>query len=98
MDKVMTLLTVRPPRVNDVIGVALSMGAEVLSVEHVVGLERSAFGMLPAPYDRICVETSRRAHKETLEGMIEAARSGCEGDGKVMVMTAVVEETGDERG
>jgi len=89
---VITLLTVKPPRVNDVIGVALSMGADVLSVEHVVGMERSAFGMLPAPYDRICVETNRRAHEETLKGMIEAARSGCEGDGKVMITTAVVEK------
>ena len=95
MERVVTLLTIRPPRLSDVIGTALSMGATVLSVEHVVGLEKGAFGMLSAPYDKICVETSRSAHKETLETMLEAARSGCRGDGKAMVISAVVNEDGD---
>jgi len=84
--KVLTVLIVRPPRLNDVIGVALSMGAEVLSVQRVVGFEKASFGAAPAVYDKICIETSRPALKETLDVVLEAARSGLRGDGKAFVM------------
>ncbi len=43
-----TLLTVKPPRVNDVIGVALSMGADVLSVEHEDSLMSADEGLTKA--------------------------------------------------
>jgi nitrogen regulatory protein PII len=98
LDKVITLITVKPPRLDDVIGVALGMGARVLYVERIVGLEMSSFGLLPCAYDRVCVETSRRAHKETLDAVINAARSGMNGDGKAFLLAAEARDDSPEEG
>jgi len=76
---------VRPPRTGDVVSVALNMGADVLFIERVVGLENSPSGFFPAPYDRICIGAGIHAYRETFAVVIEAARSGCMGDGKMFL-------------
>ncbi|MBN1809504.1 MAG: hypothetical protein JW909_10595 [Planctomycetes bacterium] len=89
--KITTVLVIRPPRSGNVIGAALGMGAELVSVERVAGMERSAFGLYPVQYDRMYIETSERAYRETLEIILEAARSGRGGDGKAFIFRSEAE-------
>ena len=87
-ERIITTLYVRPSRVDEVIGVALSLGSKLVYVEEVVGTESADCSTTSAPYDRISIETSKRSYRETLELMLEAARSGRDGDGKALVMVS----------